>query len=286
VFSRIAFVLVLLLAGCGDLPRPYQGNPGSTAQRLAQPPPSRLAIPPSYSTYLPNLSSKPYSLALAAALQEYEVPAVADYSKSGDWRLDLRVVLHDDVAVPTFTVVGPDGSSRGTEEGKSLPYETWRKGAPDVLKAVAADAAPRIVTLLTHAEASRRQTDPNSLYNRAAHVMVAPATGAPGDGNLALARLMRDKLAKLGPIVQESATGADFTLTCKVTDTPIDTKLRRIEIVWLLTDARNNEVGHIVQLNEVPVGLLDRHWGDVAVAVTEEASTAVRDVILTQSGRR
>ena len=36
--------------------------------------------------------------------------------------------------------------------------------------------------------------------------------GAPGDGNQALTKQMRDKLSKLGPVVQDTANGADFIL--------------------------------------------------------------------------
>jgi len=286
VFSKIALALLLLVAACGDLPRPYQGQPGATARRLAQPPPARLAIPPSYSTYLPSIASKPFSEALANALQSRAVPAVADYAKSGDWRIDLGVTTRGDMTMPTFTVVDPSGNRKGTEEGKPLPTEVWRKGSPAVLKEVAEEAAPRVLALMERVEAARRQSDPNSLYNRNARVMVVPVTGAPGDGNVTLTRLMRDKLAKLGPVVQETATGSDFTLSAKVDYAPLTPKTHRIEIVWLLHDPRNNEVGHIVQLNEVPNGLLDKFWGDVAVVVTDEASGAIRDVIMTQSGRR
>jgi len=38
-------LVLLLLAGCGDLPRPFQGRPGAVATQLLQPPPARLAIP-------------------------------------------------------------------------------------------------------------------------------------------------------------------------------------------------------------------------------------------------
>lgn len=256
------------------------------ARQLTQPPPPRVAIPPSYATYLPSLASKPYSAALAEALRENAVPAMADYAKSGDWRVELGVVHRGANTVPTFTVMDPDGNRKGTEEGKPVPTETWRRGNPGVMKQAAEDAAPRILALLQRVETARQRADPDSLYHRNARVMVSPVTGAPGDGNVALTRLMREKLAKLGPTVQESATGADFVLSAKVEDAPLTPKTRRIEIVWLLHDARKNEVGHIVQLNEVPQGLLDRHWGDVAVAVTDEAAGAIRDVILTQSGRR
>jgi hypothetical protein len=40
----------------------------------------------------------------------------------------------------------------------------------------------------------------------------------------------------------------------------------------------------VVQLNEIPAGTLDHHWGDVAVVVASEASGGVNDVILRQSG--
>jgi len=285
-FSRLSFALLLLVAACGDLPRPYQGNPGATAQRLSQPPPSRVAVPPSYATYLPSLASKPYSNALATAMQDVALPAVADYAKAGDWRIDLGVINRGSTTIPTFTIVDPSGNKKGTEEGKPVPTDIWRKGSPDTLKAAAADAAPRILALMERVEAARRESDPNSLYNRTAVVMVTPVTGAPGDGNIALTRLMREKLAKLGTTVQESATGSDFTLSAKVEYAQLTPKTHRIEIVWLLHDTRNNEVGRIVQLNEVPSGVLDKYWGDVAVAASDEASGAIRDVIMTQSGRR
>ena len=42
----------------------------------------------------------------------------------------------------------------------------------------------------------------------------------------------------------------------------------------------------MAQLNEVPAGSLDHYWGDVAVAVVQEAAAGIRDVILNQSGLR
>ena len=46
-FSSVCAMLAVLalLAGCGDLPRPFAGNPGAMARRLSQPPPARLAVP-------------------------------------------------------------------------------------------------------------------------------------------------------------------------------------------------------------------------------------------------
>ena len=132
----------------------------------------------------------------------------------------------------------------------------------------------------------RRQSDPRSLANRPERAAVTEVTGAPGDGNIMLLRLMRDKLSARGQVVQESTVGVDFTIKAVVNETPINARTRRIEIVWLVHNARNEEVGKIVQANDIPAGTLDRHWGDVAVVVTEEAAIAIRDMISTQTNRR
>src|ERR1700675_4935688 len=73
----IALGLLALLAGCGDLPRPFAGYPGATALRLAQPPPARLAVPVPTNALLGDEVSAAYDKTLVAALQDQDVPAVA-----------------------------------------------------------------------------------------------------------------------------------------------------------------------------------------------------------------
>jgi hypothetical protein len=269
--SRVSLVLLLLLSACGDLPRP---------------PPARLAVPVPDSTQLPGPANKSYAQAVAAALHGQEIPAVAEAAKSGDWRLALTAEQRADTVVPIFTIIDNKGEPKGTEQGDAIPTAIWQQAAPGTMMLTAAEVAPRLAALLARIEALRRQSDPTSLYNRPARVMVATVTGAPGDGNQALSRLLRDKLAALGPLVQESPIGADFTVQCKVDDVPAGPQTRHIEIVWMVFNARNEDVGQIMQLKEVPTGTLDRDWGDLAVVVTNEAAAAIRDVILTQSGRR
>lgn len=279
--SKTVLILVLLLAGCVDLPRPFQGAPGATAMRLAQPPPARIAVTPGTAADL-----TPYAQAVAAALQEQEVPAVADAARPGDWRLQLSTEQHGGTTILTFSLIDPAGKEQGQEQAAPIPSDSWRQRRPETLKRVATEAAPRIATLLARVEAARRQSDPRSLTNRPGRTAVTEITGAPGDGNTALARLMRDKLSERGQVIQESTIGVDFIVKAVVTDTPVDPKTRRIEIIWRVTNARNEELGKIVQTNDIPAGTLDRYWGDVAVIVTEEASAAIRDMILTQTRGR
>ena len=277
---------MLVLSGCGDFPRPFQGAPGATAMRLAQPPPARLAVPAPQNALLPDAASRQLADAVAEGLQAQEVPAVATQPRDGDWRLIVTADAHNGAVIPVYTVENPKGEDRGKSEGKPVRLAAWAAGDPATYKQAASDAAPGIAALLTRIEAARQQSDPNSLLNRPARVQVAEVEGAPGDGNQQLTKQMRDKLSKLGPVVQDTANGADFMVQGHVSIVPEAGKLDRVEIQWVLKSASGDERGRIVQLNEVPSGSLNRYWGDVAVVVAQEASGGVKDALLTQTGRR
>ena len=254
--------------------------------RLAKPPPARLAVPPPTEALLPDDASRTFALAMADDLQAEEVPAVAKPVTQGDWQLLMTAEERNGAVVPIYTVQNPSGVAQGKAEGKPIPIAAWATAAPDTLKQTAADAAPSVAELLTRIQAAIQQSDPNSLYNRPARVQVTEVTGAPGDGDGALTRQMRDQLSKLGPVVQDTANGADFIIRGQVRVVPIAGNQIRVEIQWIVQDGTGSERGRVVQLNEVPAGSLNGYWGDVAVAVVQEASGGVKDVILTQSGRR
>ena len=279
-----ALALVLLLAGCGDLPRPFAGNPGATALRLAQPPPARLAVPVPTNALLSDEASTAYEKALVAALQDQDVPAVADIAREGDWRLTLAAEVRDDKVVPTFTVLNPSGEAKGSTETAPQDAAQWADGSKPMLDQTAATAAPAVATLLTRIEAQRQQSDPNSLLNRPARVAVNDVTGAPGDGNMQLSRQLREQLPQVGEIVQDGAAGADFIVQGQVKTAAGSGGSERIEIQWIVSNLRGDELGRVVQLNEISPGSLDRYWGDVALVVAQEAAGGIRDVILNALG--
>ncbi len=281
-----ALLALLLLAGCGDLPQPFLGRPGATAQRLAQPPPSRLSIPSPTGALLPDAAAASLAQQVADALQTEDVPAVASRAaRRGDWILVVAAELHGNEVIPSFTVQNPAGETQGVSDGAPIPAAAWAGGDPTVLRATARQAAPGIASLLGRIDAAARQSDPNSLQNRPARIWFTGVTGAPGDGGTSLATQMRTKLTGLNLVIQDTAKDADFQLTGQVETAPGANGTQRIEVQWILTDARG-ERGRILQLNEVPRGSLDRYWGDVAVVVAAEASVGVRDVVANAGGRK
>jgi len=275
----------LLLTACGDLPQPFLGNPGAAARILAQPPTPRLAVPVPPQALLPDQAAETFAKALADALQNQEVPAVEGPAQPGDWRLAVTVGLRGATVVPVYAVLDPKGQEQGKSEGKPLASADWAAAAPATLSRTATEAAPGIADLLTHIQAALQHADPNSLYNRPARVQVVEVTGAPGDGNLALTRQMRTMLSQFGPVVQDTAAGADFIVRGMVRLVPIAGGEERVEIQWSVATPGGDERGRVVQLNNVPAGSLNGYWGDVAAVVAQEAAGGVRDVILRQSGR-
>ena len=89
---------------------------------------------------------------------------------------------------------------------------------------------------------------------------------------------MRLKLAALGLVVQDTAKNADFKLEGDVKTAPGANGTTRVEVQWIVTDA-TQERGRIVQLNEVPPRNIAGYWGDIAVAVAEQAAGGVREVV-------
>ncbi len=283
MFPRIAaLLLILALAGCGSLPHPFEGNPGATASRLAQPPPSRLAVPRPDSAFLAPAAAAVFSDSLAGALAEQEVPAVAGSPKRGDWRVLASAEAQGDMIVPQYKVEDEAGVMQGTVDGVPISASAWVQADPAMLKKAATDAAPRLVSLLGNIEAARRQSDPNSLLNRASKLAFLGVSGAPGDGDKSLDLQIRAEMGKLGQMVQDTTDGADFILQGHVVTAPLPGNQTRIELQWVISDAKGGERGRVVQLNEVKAGTLDGFWGDVAVVVAHEAAGGVRDVIARQ----
>jgi hypothetical protein len=187
--------------------------------------------------------------------------------------------------VPSFSVFSPSGELRGTIEGVPLPGDAWGRGEPATLSEAANDAGPKLASLLTGIQAAQMQSDPHSLMNRPAKIYFLGVTGAPGDGDISLARQMAVSLPDGGNVIQNTASGADFTLRGQVKLTRLDPRTDHVEIVWTVQNASGGEAGKVAQLNDIPAHTLDSYWGDVAVVVAKEAAGGVRQVITNNSGR-
>jgi hypothetical protein len=275
----------LLLAACGDLPEPFLGNPGATARRLAVPITPMLAVPRPSHALLPKQAEDDFADLLALSLQKEEVPSLAREPHKTDWRLAVSAGRKGDLVVPRYAILDPAGRETGAIDGAAVPAAGWTAGAPWTLGAAARDAVPKILALMMSVRATRDRANPNSLLNRAAKLYVPLVTGAPGDGDPALTRMIRARLAEFGPLVQVTPEGADFTVTGHVTVSPLPKGQQQVEIAWTVTRPSGAVVGKVSQLNSVAAGSLDQFWGDVAGVVAQEASGGINTVVERFIGR-
>ena len=281
----LAGLALFALAACGDLPQPFRGNPGGMAGRLVVPPPFRLAVPPPEGAMLSATESEAFAKAVAAALLKREVPAVADTPLPLDWRLAVDMRLEGNRVVPRYALFDPDGAPQGVAEGSAIPARDWARPSAALFAEVANDASRRAADLLLRAEAARKSTNPAALAAAGPpRVYLLPVRGAPGDGNDSLTARMRDSLGDYGILAQEVADGAGFAADGRVNVVPVGRGMQRVEILWIVSRRDGQELGRVLQMNEIPSGLLDRHWGDIAFAAAAEAAGGVQRVIENAGG--
>ena len=284
--NLLCLFVLLLLASCGDLPRPFAGNPGRNALALSVPPPPRLLVPVPTDGLLPAPDAALWAHAVTDALVANEIPAFAMPSHKGEWQLRLSAELQNAQVTPRYTLFDPKGGTKGDVYGKPVSASLWAQASIPALQQSATQAAPHIVDLLRSVDASMKQSDPNSLYNRPARVYFSGVTGAPGDGNVSLTRGMRIRLPDTGDQLVDKADHADFLLrgTVKMTNEPGGQQ--QVEIHWLVSDRAGQVAGDVAQGHDVAKGTLDHYWGDIAAAVTDEAAGGVHEVITNYSGRK
>ncbi|MGF1650724.1 MAG: hypothetical protein ACFCUN_09755 [Hyphomicrobiaceae bacterium] len=123
------------------------------------------------------------------------------------------------------------------------------------------------------------QTTTGSIANPAetqSIVVVRPrVTGAPGDGNTALAEAISNELARGGVAMTNSpgprTNGVNATVALGM---PNNGK-QPIEINWKVTAPDGRELGTVAQKNEIPAGSLDGAWGETAKVAAAAAAEGV-----------
>jgi len=284
--AALCLTLTLALAACGDLPQPFLDNPGANAIRLSVPPPARLVVAPPTNALLDDRGAAAWARAVANALVGEELPALVEPPRKGDWRLVLSADMHGASVTPRYTYLDPGGKPHGDVATTPVPASAWASGDTKVFARAAAEAAPPLLGLVRAVEAQAKQSDPNSLYNRPARVFFAGVTGAPGDGNFSLARDMRARLPDTGDVLVTKPAAADFLLAGIVKVTDVAGGQQQVEIHWVVRDPQGRVAGDIAQGKDLPRGMLDHFWGDIAAVITDQAAGGVHEVITNYSGRR
>jgi uncharacterized lipoprotein YmbA len=104
--------------------------------------------------------------------------------------------------------------------------------------------------------------------------IVPPVTGAPGDGNAALASALQNELSKQGLSTAERP-GSTYRVEGKVTLSSAKEGKQSIQIDWKVKDPQGKSLGTVSQKNEIPEGSLDGTWGKTADAAASAAAQGI-----------
>jgi hypothetical protein len=110
-------------------------------------------------------------------------------------------------------------------------------------------------------------------------VAVRPLTGAPGDGGKSLATAIASVLQRQELAIVEDGKQADLSIDGEVSVAPAKADKQHIKIVWRVRRADGAEIGTVGQENDVPAGMLDGPWGDVAYSVALAAGEGLLQLV-------
>lgn len=114
--------------------------------------------------------------------------------------------------------------------------------------------------------------------------IVAPVSGAPGDGTKSLTAAIKKRLYAKGVKLATVQTGNTYTVKGIVSVTDGSGGKQSIRIDWQVLDPNGKRVGTVSQQNNIPKGSLDGPWGAVADAAAGAAADGIVKLLPKPSG--
>src|SRR4029077_9616613 len=111
-------------------------------------------------------------------------------------------------------------------------------------------------------------------------LQIGGVAGAPGDGGESLARAITELLKKQDLVITtDPQAKADLLLDADVAISKPKAGKQNVKILWHVRRKDGGEIGTVGQENDVPTGLLDGAWGDVAYMVAVSAQDGIMQLL-------
>lgn len=114
--------------------------------------------------------------------------------------------------------------------------------------------------------------------------VVAPVTGAPGDGKTSLSEAMKRALGRQGVKLASTSAPGMYKVQGQVELGATTNGEQPIKITWIVTDPNGKQIDKsVVQSNRIAAGSLDKNWGEVADLVAAPAAAEVMKLLSKQT---
>lgn len=279
--SRLTAGIVLLAAAaaCTPVPQPFAHTKAEVEKSkkvLELPDGAGIVVNPNIEGATPEIAAK-LTAAMVKALSDANIPASTGGGNKSSYVLDGRLAAAPVAGRSKLLILWTLNDHDGNKVGEHLQHETvdlraWQTGRPSLMTDIATHAAEPIAGFIQ---------DKGAVANPGAGsvVEVRLVEGAPGDGATSLTRAIRFYLQQA---------------KVKITDKPLPDALivqgvveisaprggaQPITITWKVLRQDGSEMGKVAQNNAVPVGSLDKAWGDVAFLIAEAATPGITRIL-------
>jgi hypothetical protein len=279
------FAVAAMLAGCQPLPHPFADD---------RPPADLLTVRDSAGVSVAPIAGEPVAVAAklgaatAQALLERDIPASDKTTSLGSYLLYGRLVPsladHGSTTVTAYwRLYDAEGHMVG-ERNSKIEAKTgdWEAGDAKPIGQLAAASAAGIAPLLAdEAPAETAKAAATGAPSGAGRVRVAVRgiNGAPGDGAKSLAAAVATVLRQQDLAIVESGQKPDLTIDGEVSLAPVKPDKQHVKIVWRVLRADGVEIGTVGLENDVPRGLLEGPWGDLAYSVAMAAGEGLLQLV-------
>lgn len=279
-FSVGLMVVLLAVAACTPLPRPFQsgGEDASVGEAIVHGTFTKgIQVNPVEGTA--PIMSKLLARTTVDSFEPYGLPAgVAPFDAS-------EYVLHGRArrdknpnAIPYVTLHWQLSNKEGLlladlEQPVDATGDEWEFGEPDVIIRVSEDVARRVAAILAGIDPAQPEPAPDK------GIFVMPVDGAPGDGDFSLTRAIAEALKARGTRLTRYKEQAKYVLTGLMKVSPSVQGRQGVRITWRLTRPDGKEVGKAEQENTVPSGTFDTHWMGTARLIAAAAVDGIHEVI-------
>ena len=278
LFIRGRAAAILLLAACQPLPHPFADDvPRRGSPMLALRDTASVTIAPVEG--LPRATAEKLGSAMARALQQQEIAASEKTASIGSYELIGRIqemtpAKGEAALVVLWELRDPSGQSLGERtERLEAAAADWEDGKDNAVAKLAAASAAQLVGLLQ--DDTPREADVGGRIR----LRIGAVTGAPGDGGEALASGITELLKKQDLAIADANAEADLVLDAEVTVAKPQAGKQNVKILWRLRRQDGAEIGTVGQENDVPAGLLDGAWSDIAYNIALAAQDGIMALV-------